>query len=560
MPERSVGTPLSMHDPRQVGPWTIHSRLGAGGMGVVFFGTAAGQEAAIKVIRPGLLDAPATRDRFRREVEILRQVRDLHICHYLDADLDAEPAWLAMEYLSGPVLRDQVAEHGPLAEDVWWEVARGIAQALAVLEVHRVTHRDLKPGNVILNQRGPVLIDFGIAHPEDATSLTATGMVTGSPAWLSPEQANLEPTGPATDMFTLGSLLAFAATGRPPFGEGASIAVLTAIATREPDLAGIDEERAALLRRLLAKDPAQRPGARDVLDLARAGTQDGAAPAGDDRRPGSPAAAGAAAVAAEAASEGAGSAVASPADSERTEVLAPPPDASTTRPDLPVVPGDSSAQTQVLSPGGAAAAVPHTPTAATPSPLRRGGRSPAPRPPPRGSPARPAGQGRTPWWVRAWPRQRRPGGRLRDPARASPLRSPAPRPPPRRLPARARFPHRCVRPRGPRPGRHLAGGPSPPHGARARGSGSCWHSSCSLRSPGRCGGPGGRVVTARAATSNPAARPPPRALPRPRPRRPRTSCAPATGCWRRTGWTTPAAAWWCRERCGTGEPARRPRT
>jgi tRNA A-37 threonylcarbamoyl transferase component Bud32 len=270
MSAASVGTALSMHDPRTVGPWTIHSRLGAGGMGVVFYGTDGDKAAAVKVIRPGLLDSPATRDRFRREVSILRTVRDAHICHYLDADLEHEPAWLALEYLSGPVLRDEVSTNGPLAEGAWWELARGISQALAVLELHRVTHRDLKPGNVILNERGAVLIDFGIAHPEDATQLTATGLVTGSPAWLSPEQANLDPTGPATDVFTFGSLLAFAATGRPPFGEGASVAVLMSIIKRDPDLAGIDPVRAGMLLRMLDKDPAKRPTAREVLDWSRA--------------------------------------------------------------------------------------------------------------------------------------------------------------------------------------------------------------------------------------------------------------------------------------------------
>ena len=280
MSEQPVGSPLSMHDPPTVGPWTLESRLGAGGMGVVFYGRAPGQgAAAIKVIRPGLLDAPATRDRFRREVAILRSVRDVHISEFLSADLESEPAWLAIEYVSGPILRDEVLENGPLAEDDWWDLARGLAQALAVLDVHRITHRDLKPGNVILNERGPVLIDFGIAHPEDATALTATGLVTGSPAWLSPEQANLEPTGPASDIFTLGSLLAFAATGKPPFGEGASVAVLVAITTKEPDLAGVDPARTALLRRMLAKSPKSRPTARQILDLTRASTT-GSSPAG----------------------------------------------------------------------------------------------------------------------------------------------------------------------------------------------------------------------------------------------------------------------------------------
>ena len=276
MSEPTVGSPLSMHDPRHVGPWTIHSRLGAGGMGVVFYASSPGYEgAALKVIRPGLLDAPATRDRFRREVAILRSVHDAHISEFLAADLESEPAWLAIEYVAGPTLRDEIADNGPLSEDEWWKLARGMAQALAVLDKHRITHRDLKPGNVILGEHGPELIDFGIAHPEDATSLTATGLVTGSPSWLSPEQATLEPTGPPSDIFALGSLLAYAATGRPPFGEGASVAVLMSIATREPDLVGIDPNRSALLQRMLAKDPTRRPTARQVLDRLRGNTTGG---------------------------------------------------------------------------------------------------------------------------------------------------------------------------------------------------------------------------------------------------------------------------------------------
>ena len=270
MPDVTVGDALSMHDPRQVGPWTIHSRLGAGGMGVVFYASSADREGvALKVIRPGLLDAPGTRDRFRREVAVLRSVHDDYICEFLAADLESEPAWLALEYVSGPTLREEVTDNGPLSDRDWWRLARGMAQALAVLDQHRITHRDLKPGNIILSPTGPQLIDFGIAHPEDATSLTATGLVTGSPAWLSPEQATLDPVGPSSDIFALGSLLAYAATGRPPFGEGASVAVLMSIATREPDLNGIDPNRSALLRRMLTKDPVRRPSARQVLDRLR---------------------------------------------------------------------------------------------------------------------------------------------------------------------------------------------------------------------------------------------------------------------------------------------------
>lgn len=280
MPQVPVGSPLSLHDPRQVGPWEIHSRLGSGGMGVVFYASSPDmQGVALKVIHPGLLDAPATRDRFRREVAVLRSVHDAYICQFLAADLESEPGWLAVEYVAGPTLREQVMDNGPLTEADWWELANGMAQALAVLDKHRITHRDLKPGNVILSATGPQLIDFGIAHPEDATSLTATGLVTGSPAWLSPEQATLDPIGPPSDVFALGSLLAYSATGRPPFGEGASVAVLMSIATREPDLAGIDPIRTALLQRMLAKDPTSRPTARQVLDRLRE-----SAPSGDATR------------------------------------------------------------------------------------------------------------------------------------------------------------------------------------------------------------------------------------------------------------------------------------
>ncbi len=181
--------------PSHLGPWSLEARVGSGGMGVVYLARRAdlgGRTAALKVIRPGLLDDPAVNARFAREVDVLRRVRDVHVSEFIDADLSSDPAWLATAFIEGPTLRDQVAERGPLPEAAWWELARGLAQALAVLEVHGITHRDMKPANVILAAHGPVLIDFGIAVPEDAASLTATGLVTGSPAWLSPEQANLQ--------------------------------------------------------------------------------------------------------------------------------------------------------------------------------------------------------------------------------------------------------------------------------------------------------------------------------------------------------------------------------
>ena len=263
------GRPLEPRDPAALGPWVTRRRIGAGGMGVVFLAENGQTQAAVKMVRPGLLDDPHVQTRFSREVDTLRRVRDVHICGYLDADVDHDPAWMATEYVPGPTLRDQVTDAGPISGEAWWQLAQGLAQALAVLEVHGVIHRDFKPANVILADRGPVLIDFGIAHPEEATSLTLTGMVAGSPSWLSPEQADGHPVTTASDVFSLGSVLAYAATGRPPFGSGQTVAVLYAIVTAEPDLLGIDKERADLLQTLLAKRPADRPNPRELLQQLR---------------------------------------------------------------------------------------------------------------------------------------------------------------------------------------------------------------------------------------------------------------------------------------------------
>lgn len=270
MLEGSPAAQLTDVDPRQLGKWIVESRIGAGGMGVVYKARYGDQIAAVKMVRPGLLDDPQVAARFAREAHLLRMVQDTHISQFLDEDINGMPAWLATEYIPGPNLRDAVQIYGTISGARWWELARGLAQALAVLEIHGIAHRDIKPANVIMAQRGPVLIDFGIAQPEDAASLTATGIVTGSPSWLSPEQVNLGEPTPASDVFSLGSLLAYAATGRPPFGQGATVAVLMNIQRNAPDLDGIDPTRRALLERMLDKDPAARPTAREVLQIARA--------------------------------------------------------------------------------------------------------------------------------------------------------------------------------------------------------------------------------------------------------------------------------------------------
>ncbi len=312
-------------------------------MGVVYKATRpdlGDRTAALKVIRPGLLDDEAVQARFAREVEVLRRVRDVHISEFIDADLRGDPAWLATAFIEGPNLRDHVAARGPLSADGWWELARGLAQALAVLEVHGITHRDMKPANVILAEHGPVLIDFGIAVPEDAASLTGTGLVTGSPAWLSPEQANLKPVSVASDIFSLGSLLAFAGTGRPPFGAGAHVAMLLAIATRDPDTAGLSEDQHRLLTAMMAKEPGARPSARQVLQWAKGG--------------------------------GAGVPVSAPLDSSATQVLSPG-----AAPHTQTIPG---LEATTIAPAAASATGPVTaPVAAAPPPTE---------PPPTAAPRR----------------------------------------------------------------------------------------------------------------------------------------------------------------------------
>lgn len=269
MLEGSPAAQLTDLDPRRLGRWTIESRIGTGGMGVVYKAFCDDEVAAVKVVRPGLLDDPQVVARFEREAQVLRSVDDQHISRFLDEDIQGVPAWLATQYVPGPTLRDAVQIGGPLTQRRWWELAGGLAEALAVLATNGIAHRDIKPANVIMSDDGPVLIDFGIAHPDDASSLTATGIVTGSPAWLSPEQVALQELTAASDVFSLGSLLAFAATGRPPFGQGTTVAILMNIQNNEPDLAGIDPVRRALLQRMLAKDPRKRPTAAEVAQIAQ---------------------------------------------------------------------------------------------------------------------------------------------------------------------------------------------------------------------------------------------------------------------------------------------------
>ncbi|MGW8486901.1 bifunctional serine/threonine-protein kinase/ABC transporter substrate-binding protein [Streptomyces sp. NPDC055886] len=300
-------------DPARIGGHRLLARLGAGGMGVVYLGrTDAGALAAIKVILPEYAGDEDFRTRFRREAEAARRVDSPWAVPVTGADIEAERPWMATEFVPGPTLSDVVARRGPLPVRSVTVLGRLLARALAAVHAAGLVHRDVKPGNVLLTAGGPRLIDFGIARTADATALTATGMIVGTPGFLPPEQVwgdaeasgvpsgsgnteaargdteaasgagnagaasgagNTEaesgnPVGAAGDVFSLGCLLAYAATGRPPFGSGAVDAVLYRTVHDAPDLDGIqDPALRALLERCLAKEPGERPAAVDLDTL-----------------------------------------------------------------------------------------------------------------------------------------------------------------------------------------------------------------------------------------------------------------------------------------------------
>ncbi|MET8751774.1 serine/threonine-protein kinase [Streptomyces sp. NPDC004667] len=238
------------------------ARLGAGGMGQVFLGrTAGGRTVAVKTVRPEYAADPEFRQRFRQEVAAARLVGGRWTAPVLDADTEGGQPWVATGYVAGPSLSAAVRRFGPLPPDAVRVLGAGLAEALVAVHELGLVHRDVKPSNVLLALDGPRLIDFGIARALDATSvLTRSGYVVGSPGFMSPEQARGDATGPAGDVFALGAVLAFAATGAAPFGEKDSAAVLLyRIVHEEPELGGISGELHDLVRGCLEKEPGRRP-------------------------------------------------------------------------------------------------------------------------------------------------------------------------------------------------------------------------------------------------------------------------------------------------------------
>jgi predicted Ser/Thr protein kinase len=277
--ERSA--PLRAHDPRRLGTYELVGRLGEGGMGTVFLArTPAGVLVAVKVVRADLAPDDEFRRRFRSEVDRVRQVPPFCTAEVLDADPDHEHPYLVVEYVDGPTLAEVVEQRGPLTAANLHGVAIGVATALTAIHGAGVIHRDLKPRNVLLAPGSPKVIDFGIARATEATGgVTQAGQMVGTVAYMAPErfgEADV-PISPAADVFAWGGVVAYAGTGRTPFGGDSAPATAGRILTQEPDLTGLTGSLRDLVAAALQKDPADRPSARELLELLVAGPSASAA-------------------------------------------------------------------------------------------------------------------------------------------------------------------------------------------------------------------------------------------------------------------------------------------
>ncbi|HJP72721.1 MAG TPA: serine/threonine-protein kinase [Pseudonocardiaceae bacterium] len=266
--------PLRRSDPRAIGPFRLLGRLGGGAMGQVYLGMSkAGRPVSVKVVHPHLAEDQHFRRRFAAEVGAVRRVHGIYTPAVVDSDPGAELPWMATAYVAGPSLSDLVENDGPLPSDTVLRLAAGIAEALANIHGAGLLHRDLKPANVLLSTDGPSVIDFGVSFVAGGTSLTQTGTQVGTAPFLAPEQVNGTPLTGAADVFSLGSLLAYAATGIPPFGDGSPGEVLYRIVHSPPDPKALDGTSSTLrevIVRCLDKDPDRRPTPEQIVEACSA--------------------------------------------------------------------------------------------------------------------------------------------------------------------------------------------------------------------------------------------------------------------------------------------------
>ncbi|MFF4254735.1 PQQ-binding-like beta-propeller repeat protein [Streptomyces sp. NPDC001663] len=263
---------LRANDPRWIGPYEVLGRLGAGGMGEVYLAEGrGGPRLAVKVVRAEHAEDRTFRARFRQEVRAAQTIggTGTYTARVVDADTEAERPWMATEFVEGPNLRDAVLDHGALPEQAVRLLAGALGEALTAIHAKGMVHRDLKPSNILLSPDGPRVIDFGIVRALEATALTNTGAVVGSVGYVSPEQIrNGAEVGPPSDVFSLGAVLAHAAAGREPFGEGQDSVILLRILTRDFDLSGVPDGLRELVEACLREQPADRPTPARVVEAA----------------------------------------------------------------------------------------------------------------------------------------------------------------------------------------------------------------------------------------------------------------------------------------------------
>jgi WD40 repeat protein len=258
--------PLQAGDPGQIGSFRLLGRLGEGGMGQVFLAASpGGRQVAIKVVHPHHANDQEFRRRFSREVAAARQVGGFHTAAVVDADPDANPPWMATAYIPGPSLTGAITQRGTLDEAGVRQLGAGLAEGLAAIHACGLIHRDLKPGNIILADDGPRIIDFGVAKGTDFTAITGSQVVIGTPAYMSPEQVTGQELTPRSDVFALGTVLVYAATGHSPFEAPTIMAVIHRILNDPPGLDPLTGDLRDIIGACLAKHPGSRPSAGDLI-------------------------------------------------------------------------------------------------------------------------------------------------------------------------------------------------------------------------------------------------------------------------------------------------------
>ena len=277
--------PATDNLPRTLGPYRLQDRLGEGGMGVVHLARdPEGRAVAVKVLHPLGSEGVNARRRLAREVETMRRVRSPYVAEVLDADVTGDFPYIVTRFVTGPTLDEMVRTRGPLSGPGLRRLGHGMAEALTAIHAAGVVHRDLKPGNVMLADDRPIVIDFGIAQAGDATRLTQTGLVMGTPGYLAPEVIEGEPSSPASDVHSWGSTMVFAATGHLPFGGGSYETIFYRIISGRADLSGVPGPLVPLISAALARDPSHRPSASWLsaqavtLDMSAATATDNGAP------------------------------------------------------------------------------------------------------------------------------------------------------------------------------------------------------------------------------------------------------------------------------------------